>query len=72
MTVDKPETRWALPVLDASRFASGIPAKREAYARELLESLQAHGFVRIVNHGISLAMAQEAFAMVSFQEPLCV
>lgn len=53
------------PILDASRFASGSPSQRAQHARELLDHLRQHGFVRLKNTGIPTQAIHEAFALVS-------
>ncbi|KAK7720772.1 hypothetical protein SLS57_005310 [Botryosphaeria dothidea] len=60
------------PILDASRFASGSPSQRAQHARELLDHLRQHGFVRLKNTGIPTQAIHEAFALGKqfFQLPL--
>lgn len=40
-----------LPVLDLLKYTRGNAQEQEQFSRDLLSSFQAHGFVKIVNHG---------------------
>lgn len=42
-----------LPTLDLSQFTDGSALERYQLASDLLASLSQHGFVKLVNHGIS-------------------
>ena len=42
----------ALPTLDMSLHTNGDLRQQQKFRKELLESLQAHGFAKIVNHGL--------------------
>ena len=41
----------SLPVLDLSKYMRGNAPEQAEFGRDLLKSLQAHGFVKLVNHG---------------------
>ncbi|KAL8641310.1 MAG: hypothetical protein Q9228_001862 [Teloschistes exilis] len=42
----------SLPVLDVSKYIQGSPSEKMQFNRELLRGFQAHGFVKLKNHGI--------------------
>lgn len=54
----------ALPVLDLSSFAEGDISQRQQFASELLESLNKHGFVKIVGHGMEEIEVERLFEWV--------
>ena len=41
----------SLPVLDVSTYTKGGPQEQERFGQDFLKSLQAHGFVKLANHG---------------------
>lgn len=41
----------SLPVLDLSKHTRGNVQEQDQFSRDLLSSFQAHGFVKITNHG---------------------
>lgn len=55
---------FELPVLDASNFTSQDPTNRTDFANKLHDALKNHGFVKLVNHGISEDDVSELFAQV--------
>ena len=55
----------ALQVLDLSSFAGGNSSQRQQFASELLKSLQKHGFVKIVGHGIEESEIEKLFEWAS-------
>lgn len=50
--------------LDFAKFHSANRAERDSFCRELTSSLKQHGFVRLVNHGISPSEIDRAFKTV--------
>ena len=54
-----------LPTLDLSLFASSKEIQRIQFASDLLDSLSLHGFVKLVNHGISDKTIDQLFEWVS-------
>ena len=55
----------ALPTLDLSHFTDGNATDRKSFESELLSSLSEHGFVKLVNHGITDEVACELFEWVN-------
>ena len=41
----------SLPVLDLSNYTRGNAQEQSHFSRDLLGSLQAHGFVKLINYG---------------------
>lgn len=41
----------SLPVLDLSKYTRGNAQEQGQFSRDLLSSFQAHGFVKLINHG---------------------
>lgn len=41
----------SLPVLDLYKYTRGNAQEQEQFSQDLLSSFQAHGFVKLVNHG---------------------
>lgn len=58
----------AIPTLDLSRFTCGPEWDRQQLAADLLDSFAKHGFVKLVNHGISNREVSDLFDMVSFNQ----
>ena len=55
----------ALSTLDLSLFVDGSKSQRYDFASNLRQGLARHGFLKIVNHGISEEEISEAFTWVS-------
>ena len=53
-----------LPTLDLSLFTGGNASQRMQLASDLLNSLSRHGFVKLVNHGISDLVVAQLFEWV--------
>lgn len=51
--------------LDLSLFTEGDSSQRQQFASELLKTLDQHGFVKIVGHGVPKSELEEFFAWVS-------
>ena len=65
----------ALQVLDLSSFIEGSTSQRQQFASELLKSLQRHGFVKIVGHGIEDSEVEKLFEWASrtyANQPGCI
>lgn len=58
--------------LDASKFTSGSPEERAAYARDLLVQLGSNGYVRLKNHDISSELVDSCFGWVRLRASLSV
>jgi isopenicillin N synthase-like dioxygenase len=58
-------TEIILPRLDLSHYLHGSPTKRKQFAMGLTESLKAHGFAKVVNHGLSEDHIQQLFQWVT-------
>ena len=41
-----------LPALDFSKFTAGSQAQKRELAEALVDSLDVHGFVKLINHGV--------------------
>ena len=41
----------SLPVLDLLKYTRGNAQEQGQFSRDLLRSFQAHGFVKLINHG---------------------
>ena len=54
----------ALPKLDLSLYTHGDEHQRQELASQLLKSLQDHGFVKLVGHGIDNDRVAELFKWV--------
>lgn len=54
----------SLPVLDLSNFTRGNAREREQFSHDLLSSFQAHGFVKIINHGFEPEYIDELMGWV--------
>ncbi|KAH6649195.1 hypothetical protein BKA67DRAFT_539186 [Truncatella angustata] len=50
-----------LPMVDMSLFISGNRLERSRFADQLRDSLVKHGFVKVINHGISDSEVEEVF-----------
>jgi isopenicillin N synthase-like dioxygenase len=61
-----------LPTLDLSRFTGGSTLERHQLASDLLASLSQHGFVKLVNHGISDKAVAKLFDWVCLKTPSAV
>ena len=57
-----------LPTLDLSLFTRGNASQQAQLASDLLQSLSRHGFVKLVNHGISDEAVADLFEWVC---PIC-
>jgi isopenicillin N synthase-like dioxygenase len=55
----------SLPRLDFSLFIAGDETERQKLALDLFASLAQHGFVRLVNHGITDTEVNRLFEWVS-------
>ena len=55
----------ALPVVDFSLLTLGTDAQRSLSAKQLVDSLEIHGFVRLRNHGLSSDTIRALFTWVS-------
>jgi hypothetical protein len=53
-----------LPTLDFSHFLTGNPTQQIRLANDLVASFKKHGFVKLINHGISEERIQELFSWV--------
>jgi isopenicillin N synthase-like dioxygenase len=60
-----------LPTLDFSKWAHGKAADRSQFAKELASSLIDHGFVKMINHGMSEGEIREIFDWVKNPSPRC-
>ncbi|KAG9258280.1 isopenicillin N synthase [Emericellopsis atlantica] len=63
MSVESAPALFKVATLDLSRFKSSDQLEREAFARDLVDALKLDGFVKLVNHGISRAMIQDALSI---------
>lgn len=61
-----------LPTLDLSLFTNGSDTVRRKLASDLLDSLSHHGFVKLVNHGISEKTVSRLFEWVRCYSTLLV
>lgn len=59
-----------LPRLNLSLFTRGSDTERLQFAADLLSSLSAHGFVKLVNHGFADEDLSNLWEMVRSSEPL--
>lgn len=53
-----------LPLLPLSHFEYGDPKEQRQFATDLVASLKRHGFVKIIDHGISDTEVEENFQRV--------
>ena len=53
-----------LPQVDFGLFLRGNPTERRRAAKQLVDSFQKHGFVRLKNHGVSKEFVQEIWKWV--------
>jgi len=53
----------SVPRLDASSFF-GNSLERSRFCEALLSSLKAHGFVKLINHGIPDELIEDMFQLV--------
>jgi len=53
-----------LPLVDFGLFLHGNPDERKYAAKQLVNSFQNHGFVRLKNHGVSREFVQEIWKWV--------
>jgi isopenicillin N synthase-like dioxygenase len=58
-----------LPTLDLSRFTEGRDLERQQLASDLLASLSQHGFVKLVNHGLTDEAVSKLFDWVCVKHP---
>lgn len=59
-----------LPTLDLSLFTSGNASQQMQLVLDLLDSLSRHGFVKLVNHGISDQTVTQLFEWVRIQRDI--
>lgn len=57
-----------VPTLDFSHFSNGNEAQKLAVSIALVESFSNHGFVKVINHGVSETSIGELATLVSFLE----
>ncbi|KAL8660529.1 MAG: hypothetical protein Q9202_006452 [Teloschistes flavicans] len=50
-----------VPLLDFSSFTNGSSNQQKRFCRDLADSFQKYGFVKLANHGISEAVMKEVF-----------
>jgi isopenicillin N synthase-like dioxygenase len=56
---------FVIPLVDFGGFLHGSEAERIQAARQLVKSFEAHGFVRLRNHGISKEFVNDIWRWVS-------
>ena len=54
----------SLPVLDVSTFIRADANKQKQFQQDLLQSLQSHGFVKLINHGFGPRYVDELMEWV--------
>lgn len=53
-----------LPTVDFADFVGGPDWKRREIGQQLIDSFKAHGFVKLINHGIPESTVKELFQWV--------
>ena len=56
-----------VPLLDFSSFTNGSSNQQKRFCRDLADSFQKYGFVKLANHGISEAVMKAVFDYVSYR-----
>ena len=62
----------AIPTLDLSLFTNGHDWERQQLAADLLESFTRHGFVKLVNHGVSDQEVSKLFESVCLDSIIAI
>jgi isopenicillin N synthase-like dioxygenase len=57
-------TDFKLPLVDIGECIHGQPTERLRASKELVESFENHGFVRLKNHGVSKEFIEEIWKWV--------
>lgn len=60
----------SLPVLDLSIYILGGAQEQRRFSRDLLSSFQAHGFVKLINHGFDREYIDELMDWVGSLAPV--
>ena len=58
------------PVLDFQEFVNGDEEHMNKFAAAIVNSFELYGFVKVINHGLSTAKIEQAFAWVSFLDSI--